>query len=304
MAASDKSSEVPQTWLNHASARNVNFAGLGVSGPEYIRNMATLVKGRDPTNEEMLETAETLGYKVERQIPPYIQRLKEAKSLHLLVKASEEEILKNEALELVEDDEQEDLPNSKFLKENQELQVKNIILTQMKLYKEKNNMHMVFHLMYNQEIKVDVEEHIFKDLDIEILFQCRCITSKGQIHYHAMVEQTKGIRSNYALLYHFKKQRAISKWPVKSYQITHMKSDHHFVNSCMYMCFIKANRDHGPHSERLFQLTPEGGERVWESVANVYENLYKERYEANMAYHLKMKKSYGNKMKKIIVNNV
>lgn len=301
MATSDKSSEVPNWWLGgNLLGSDPTGTAQGSSGEgfptsqEYVRNMAELRYGRKYTEEQLIQTAHSLGFEVRRRVPPYIETLKEHGRLDLLVPPTEEEILKNDALELLEDEEDA----GTISEEMEEKGVQRMIKCAMKRYKEKNNTKKFFHLMYNQEIKIDVEEKLYNELDFSVLFECRCITKKGQVHYHAMIEQMKDIHTKDSLLYHFKKARSINKWPVKSYQITHMKSDHHFVNACMYMCMIKAGRDHGPHSERLLKITPAGSERIWNKIAETYENLYKEKHEANQAYHLRMKKS------KIYVDNV
>lgn len=272
--------------------RTLRQAGTPKTREEYIRNMATLQYGHDPSPEEMDATAESLGHP--KKVPKYIQSLEETDDLHLLAPATEEEILKNDALEMLEDEEDKGTRDE----ERYEKRALSLTLEGMRMYKEKDNTKMFFHLMYNREIKNDIEK-VMENLGFDTWFSCRCITSKGQIHYHVMVAQLRDtIKTKDSLLYHFKKARALGEWPVKAYQITHIKSDYHFVNACIYMCLIKAGRDHGPHSERLIPMTEMAGKRVWNQVAEKYPNLYKEKHDANEAYHLRMKKS------KIYVDNV
>jgi hypothetical protein len=252
----------------------------------HVRNMATLELGRDPSTEEIEEWAEREGEPI-RKAPKYVANLIVEGAMHLMDKATKEEMAK----------ESEDGKDT-WSEEAKEKSALYRILKGMEEYKEKNETQMYFHLMYWQEIKLDVEERLLKPLDWIVKFSCKCITSEGQIHYHALIKQNGVIRTKDALKYQFKKARAIGEWPVKAYKVTHMQSDLHFVHACIYACLIKAGRDHGPHSDRLIPLTEMGGKRVWNQVAEKYQNLYKEKVLENQRYRDKMSK------KKIIVDNL
>lgn len=302
MAAADKVPVIGMAAdLRYAQQLQNHLCDIGApTTQEYVRNMAELQYGRQYKEEQLMKTAESLGFEVRRRAPQYIKTLMEHGRLDLAAPENHQSISHNT-------DEKEMMEVEEFLSndpEKEEKFVTKIILDKMKLYKEEKNLDMMYHLQYNKEIKIDVEEYLFKKLDLVSFFSCRCMTTEGQVHYHAMVQQTGVIRKPKTFSDHFKRQRAVGGWVANAYQVTKILSDHHFVNACKYMCLIKANRGHGPHSERLFKLTPVGGNRVWNSCAEVYENLYKEKCMANMSYHERMKKNGGKKGKKIIVNNV
>lgn len=277
----------PKEYYNVEERPDGLVHGLPLSREDYIHNMAIMAYGAAPTNEEFNELAEHLGMSdVTRREPEYVEKLKKLGALNLLENATEAEMVRNDALEMFEDE--DDLGTTE---ENNEKRVLKRILAGMKLYKEKDERHMFFHLMYWREISLDVREELYKDRNWHEIFSCRCITSEGQIHYHALVQQCGIIHNKHSIQYYFKKASRTGQWRKKPYKVKHILTDHHFVNACTYPCVIKGGRNHGPHSERLIPITDNGRERVWHKVAEVYPNLFKEKVEENKSYHLKMKKS-------------